>query len=410
MQRTTDTRTANHTGSIRKRSDRRLIWQAQVLLENGKRLTRSFAYKNEAVKWVREQMTELANGTSSELVSKYLKDAMLEWLDKKEADWKPRTAQQNRNVVEKHILPRIKSRLRVADVKPVHVEAIIEQARKDHLGARTIDYMHSMIYSFYQYLIDMQLASRNPAAPVKVKYKSPRMQILEQAEVRRFLASIQGEWLEFFFYLAIHTGMREGELFGLRWSDVKLLQAAISVQTQIQWLYDPDRPETQSRYVFQSVKTDGSDRRVAIGPAAVERLLAQQRRLTVQRLVMGDKWDELDLVFPNNLGRPLEPSNVSRSLHRFLKRAGVKRVRIQDLRHTCASLMLLANIHPKIVQERLGHSDIRITLQLYSHLLPTLQTEAAATLDVLMDPAGGMNGTFLQSKEVVMAAFEEMLK
>ena len=204
--------------------------------------------------------------------------------------------------------------------------------------------------------------------------------------------------------------MREGELFGLRWSDVKLPQAAISVQTQIQWLYDPDRPETRSRYVFQSVKTDGSDRRVAIGPAAVERLLAQQRRLTVQRLVMGDKWDELDLVFPNNLGRPLEPSNVSRSLHRFLKRAGVKRVRIQDLRHTCASLMLLANIHPKIVQERLGHSDIRITLQLYSHLLPTLQTEAAATLDVLMDPAGGMNGTFLQSKEVVMAAFEEMLK
>lgn len=105
----------------------------------------------------------------------------------------------------------------------------------------------------------------------------------------------------------------------------------------------------------------------------------------MQRLVAGEKWADYDLVFPNLVGRPLQPTNVVRALKAALKKAGLPAIRFHDLRHTNATLLLLMNVHPKIVSERLGHSDVRITLNLYSHAIPSLQAEAALQMDMLLE-------------------------
>ena len=107
----------------------------------------------------------------------------------------------------------------------------------------------------------------------------------------------------------------------------------------------------------------------------------------MQRIVTAERWEELDLVFPNLFGRPVEPTNLLREFKGIIERSNLPRIRIHDLRHTSATLMLLMNIHPKVVSERLGHSDIRITLQLYSHAIPTLQAEAALKIDDIMNVA-----------------------
>ncbi len=209
------------------------------------------------------------------------------------------------------------------------------------------------------------------------------MKTLNFAQVQQLLEAAKENRFEILYYIAITTGLREGELLGLKWSDIDWNSQSLSVQRQVQWTYQ-DKGKDGPHYFFKSPKSKSSIRRIALGSRATEKLKIQRQRLAMQRIVTADRWEENDLVFPNLFGRPVEPTNLVREFKRLLAQANLPHMRIHDLRHTSATLMLLMNIHPKVVSERLGHSDIRITLQLYSHAIPTLQTEAASKIDELL--------------------------
>lgn len=198
---------------------------------------------------------------------------------------------------------------------------------------------------------------------------------MEQA--RQFLSAAQGDPLEALYVLALTTGMRQGELLGLTWADVDLTRGIVQVQRSL--LRVPHQG-----VVLTELKTRGSRRRIELTGLAIESLTRHRLRQEEIRRSAGGGWLEQDLVFCNDQGKPLHAANLlRRSFHPLLEKAGLPRLRFHDLRHSTAALLLAQNVHPKIVQEILGHSKISVTMDAYSHVLPTLQESAMQRFSML---------------------------
>ncbi|GMA64711.1 hypothetical protein GCM10025859_51510 [Alicyclobacillus fastidiosus] len=174
------------------------------------------------------------------------------------------------------------------------------------------------------------------------------------------------------FYLAVMTGMRQGEIFGLRWSDIDFERGYLHVQQTVSW--------SSGHPVFQEPKTDSSRRAIAITEDDIKVLQSHRVAQSERRLRAGKAYHDLDLVICLEDGSPMGQRRFSRAWHRALERAGYPNMRFHDLRHTHASLLLERDVHLKIVSERLGHSAISITADLYTHVLPGIQKRAADTL------------------------------
>jgi integrase len=174
--------------------------------------------------------------------------------------------------------------------------------------------------------------------------------------------------------LALHTGLRLGELLGLRWEDVDLERGLLTVRRTLQHL--PGREQE-----FREPKTARSGRTIPLGSAAVSVLERLRRRQREERLASGPAYQNRGMVLSTVLGTPLDDRNVRRAFYRIARNAGVEPMRFHDLRHTHATLLLARGVHPKVVSERLGHATIGITLDTYSHVLPNLQEEAIKDFD-----------------------------
>jgi integrase len=178
------------------------------------------------------------------------------------------------------------------------------------------------------------------------------------------------------FHVAIASGLRQGELLGLRWEDVDFGAGTVTVRRALQRI--------DKRPVFVEPKTDRSRRTVNLPASAVAALKIQKDRQTFARQAAGEHWQEQDLVFASTIGTPLDAPNVTHRLQALLKEAGLPRQRFHDLRHCCASLMLANGEHPRVVMETLGHSQISLTMNTYSHVMPAMQRDAADRLDALL--------------------------
>src|SRR5205085_8207704 len=204
-----------------------------------------------------------------------------------------------------------------------------------------------------------------------------RRWLADPALLERLLAATAGSLYELPCALALATGMRRGELLALRWSDLSREHRQARVVRSLQ--------PTQAGLVFEEPKSRRS-RRTVILPAFLDRYLdAQQRRQSERRLVAAGSWRELGLVIDRGDGAPLNPDTLSAGWARFLRRHRLPKLRFHDLRHAHATLLLLQGVHPKIVSERLGHASIGITLDTYSHVLPSMQSEAVKAFDQLFD-------------------------
>jgi integrase len=203
------------------------------------------------------------------------------------------------------------------------------------------------------------------------------MTALTPEQVSVLLAAAQGDRLEALYVVAVTTGMRQGELLALRWSDVDLGVRTVRVRATLM--------ETKSGFEFAEPKSARSRRQISLtltASAARRRHRAGQLK---QRMRLGPSWTDHDLVFASEVGGPLDGSNIlRRSFHPLLRRAGLPRVRFHDLRHSAATLMLSRGVPLKIVSEILGHSQISITADTYMHVTPGMQREATAALDAVL--------------------------
>jgi integrase len=188
------------------------------------------------------------------------------------------------------------------------------------------------------------------------------------------LDAASGDRLEGLYVLAVHTGLRQGELLGLKWDDIDLEAGALQVRRALTTARGGPR--------LAAPKTKGSRRRVSLTGAAAEALKGHLERQLEEIDQAGSLWQENGLVFVSETGAPLDRRDLtSRRFKPLLKRAGLPQIRFHDLRHTCATLLLTKNVNPKIVSEMLGHASIAITLDTYSHVLPNMQESAAKAME-----------------------------
>jgi integrase len=285
---------------------------------------------------------------------------------------------------------------RLADLRPLDIQSLYSRMAAPKLNkgetpqpgvsyglglrARSIRYTHSVLFSALKQAVRWHMLSRNPCEAVELPRAERReMQAFLPEEAARFLSAAAQDAYGVVFAFALATGMRPEEYLALKWSDVDLQTGAATVQRTLIW-------RKGGEWYFGEPKTARSRRTVRL-PASILSALQEHRRVQMAgRLKAGAAYRGNDLVFAMPDGRPI----LLRTLDRLhfkptLKRAQLSQsFRLYDLRHSCATLLLAANEHPKVVSERLGHANIILTLDTYSHVLPSMQQAASEKLEKIL--------------------------
>jgi integrase len=248
------------------------------------------------------------------------------------------------------------------------------------LSARSVRYVHTILHRAFKDAVRWGRLARNPAdaADPPRASASPRPEMMTWAaeDLRCFLEKIEDDRLFAAYLLLATTGMRRGEALGIRWGDIDLAAGRASVrQTVI---------AVAHHVQFGSPKTAKGRRVVSLDARTVATLRAHRQRQLKERMLMGAGWRDHDLVFAKPTGEPLHPERFSREFDRRVERHGLPKITLHGLRHTWATLALRAGVHPKVVQERLGHANVSITLDIYSHATPAMQEQAAERVATLV--------------------------
>jgi integrase len=293
---------------------------------------------------------------------------------------RPKTFALYEGVVKKHIDSRLGT-TPIATLSPGHIQSTYAALERDGASKRMAELTHAILHRAFHQAVRWGWMTRNPCDAVdrpRVDRKPAR--VLDVAQVRAFLKKASKDPLCALYVLAIATGLRFGELLALRWEDVDLPERYLVVnRTMI---------EIGSKLSVGEPKTAAGRRRVDLPDFAVA-ALKKHHKAALHR-----KRGRSMLVFCDNNGGPLRQGNVTRrSFRPLLTKAELPTIRFHDLRHTAATLLLQQGIHPKVVQERLGHSRVGVTLDTYSHVLPSLQRDAAVQLDRLRLSDGGIGLT-----------------
>ena len=279
-------------------------------------------------------------------------------------------------IVRNHIKPSI-GRVKRKGLTPTHVRTLYRKKLDLGLAPRSVNYIHVTLHNALEQAVLDGLVPRNVSEGLKApQVHKEEIKPLSPTQVRALLSAAYGDRLEALYVLAVHTGLRQGELLGLKWTDVDLDARTLSVQRSL----DADG-------TFNPPKRDKSRRTVRLTSQAVEALKLHRKHQNEERLKAA-RWEDHSLVFPNRVGKPMDHNNLyHRDFKSLLKRAGFwsedkdKRFTFHSLRHTCATLLLSKNVNPKIVQEMLGHATITQTMDTYSHVMPGMSEIAATVLD-----------------------------
>lgn len=266
---------------------------------------------------------------------------------------------------------------RAQSLRPAHVQKVQSELERRGLAPRTVLHHHRILRQALKWAVKMQLIAVNPALAVDPP-RPPRheMLTLDSEGVEAVLAACETDELRALVYVALQTGLRQGELLALRWQDVDLDFGRAAITRSLSWA---------NGMHFKAPKTARGRRSVALSPSTLAALKAHKRAQAAHRLRIGPVYHDHGLVFPDALGDPQKPWTVTTAFKRAAKVAELPAdFRFHDLRHTAASLALRAGVHPKVVSERLGHASIQITLDTYSHVLPDLQREAADLMDAFI--------------------------
>lgn len=283
---------------------------------------------------------------------------------------KRRTYESYRCIVNRHILPSL-GQIDLRELTPRQVQNFYAELLGSGLSAKTVTNIHTTLHRALKLAVDWELVSRNICDNVAVpRRETPDVRPLNREQAKALLAAAEGDRFHALYVLAITTGMRQGELLGLFWSDLELSTRTIRVRRALVTGYGQ---------TYEAPKTKRSRRSIALTTKAASALEEhRERQRTAGLPIEGDM-----PVFTNSIGSPLHPKNVmDRSFKPLLRKAGLPDTTFHAAtRHTAASLMLTQGVHPKVVQEMLGHATITITLDTYSHLLDGMGSTGASALD-----------------------------
>jgi integrase len=284
------------------------------------------------------------------------------------------TYERHEQITRKHIIPEV-GRVKIKALTPAHVRGLYRKKLEAGLSPRSVQYVHVTLHKALKQAVRDGLIPRNATEAVKPpQVRREEIRPLTTEQVRTLFEAAKGDRLEALYVLAVTTGLRQGELLGLKWDDVDMEVGTLQVRRTL--------TTAKGGPALSAPKTKGSRRTVKLSQTALEALTSHLERQLEGIDTVGSLWCENGLIFASEVGEPLDRRYIT--THRFkplLKRAGLPQIRFHDLRHTCATLLLSKNVNPKVVSEMLGHATIAITLDTYSHVLPNMQESAARAME-----------------------------
>lgn len=348
-----------HTAEGRKR---RTVY-GKTRAEVAKKLARALSQREDGL------VFDAGNLKVGEYLERWLKDSV-------EGNVRSRTLSNYQMQVRRHIVPALGG-IKLKALSPAHVQGLYRQKLDSGLAPSSVRYIHAVLHRALKQALRWGLVPRNVSEAVDLpKLVNEEVDALLPEEARAFLEAAHGDRFEALYVVAVTTGMRRGELLGLRWPDITLDgTATLRVARQLQRMRDG------SGLKFVPPKS-GKGRTIRLPLRTVETLKAHRARQAEEKLKAGSLYQDGGLVFATEVGTPLEPSNIDRrSFKPLLAKAGLPDMRFHDLRHTCATVLLTEGVNPKFVQELLGHADIGLTLGTYSHFLPSMGDQTANAME-----------------------------
>ena len=366
------------------------VWLVRIYLgrdETGKRIYLNKTIhgpRKAAQAWLNQRLTERDAGIAVKPAQQTLNEYLDRWLETAvKPKVRPKTWMGYRSLLHNHIRPALGARP-LARIKPLEVQQAFHDMIDRGLSARTIEYTRMVLRQAFKQAIQWRLLTFNPCDGVQIPRRQRReMQALSPEQARRFLVVARGTRYGMLFELAITTGLRPSEYLALKWEDIDFERGTLSVVRSLDAM-------PGGGYRLEETKTRNSRRVVKLLPGVLRALLEHRQAQQRLREEAGERWNEQGFVFTNAEGGPLDGHNLSsRHLRRILKEAGLPQIRLYDLRHTAATLALSAGVPVKVVSEMLGHSSVALTLDVYSHVLPHMQEDAARRMAALLEDSGG---------------------
>lgn len=372
-------RRGNREGSIYRRKDG--LWCGAVTLGYNPKtggLIRKVVYAKTRQE-VAEKLTRLLREHHLGLLQRPERVTFGQWVWSfleyyKKPEVRATTYELYRGILSRNLPERV-ARTPLEKITPHLLQALFVEVGKEH--PRTAQILRNFIHASLDQAVKLGYLPRNPVdATTRPKGKQREMQILTVEEIRRFLEVAQEHRLYPAFLLLATTGMRRGEVLGLKWGDVDWEHGTVTVKRTLSWV--------QGKPVFQEPKTSGSARTIPLPPSTLEALREWRREWIEERMKLGPDWTETDLVFPSEVHTPMHPRNFLRAYKGILEKAGLPSVSLHALRHSYATMLLATGENPRVVQEMLGHTSISTTLGIYSKVLPSLKYQASLKVENLL--------------------------
>lgn len=377
-------KSASGSGNIRKKTVTRngkpyIYWEARVTVgvdpKTGSQKQRSVSGKTqkEVAQKLRQLTVEVDNGTYQEPSKMTVGEWMNIWLDQYLGAIKPRTADSYRTIVNIHLKPAFGTTkltaLQTADIQALYT-ALLRQEKP--LSAKSLRNLHGVLHKALQQAVELGYIRSNPSTPCKLpKVEKTMIRPLDGPQIRAFMQAIRGHRFEFVYLVTLFTGMREGEVLGLKWDCVDFQSGTVLIGQQLQ-----RKRGGNAEYVFISPK-NGKMRKVTPAAFVLDILRKQQARQAEWKQAAGEIWEETGLEFTNEIGQNLSPLSVYKAFKQFAAQIGRPDARFHDLRHSYAVAVIQSGDDIKTVQENLGHHTTAFTLDVYGHVTDQMKQASA---------------------------------
>jgi integrase len=356
-------------GHIRKRGNKYAIVVDLGRDNQGKRKQKWFSgydKKKDAEKDLPRVLNELNSGTFIEPSNEKYETYLEKWLRNKRKQIKPTTFDNYTRMVKNHIVPGL-GHIKLEKLNRIHLKNFYNDLDEEkQLAPASIKKVHAIVRSSLSDAVEDGILSKNIASGIKTPRIGPSaIKVWDEVQLSQFLNVIKEDPLYIAFHLPATTGMRRGEVLGLRWQDIDFENKILRVM------------QTITTEGLSDAKTDTSDKRtIDLDDRTIAELKKRKKQVIQDKLKAGAAYNDHDFVVCSSLGKHMSPRNFNRKWYKFRELTDLPEIRVHDLRHTHATLMLLQGIPVKVVSERLGHASIEITLNTYGHLLPSIQKEA----------------------------------
>lgn len=360
------------TGFVKK-DKQRDSWYYEATLgvdEKGKRIRKKkrFDTKKEAQQALADLLSAANKGEYVEPSKVLYRDYLNDWLESKKISVRESTWKSYSDWVRLHIIPALGD-LEISKITPQRVEKFMLDLGKNNYAGSTMQKIHTIIKDSLNKAERWQMVSKNVVDLVdRPKASKEEMLVWDNEQSLSFLKHAKSDRLYIAFLLALTTGMRQGEILGLRWKDVDLENGIVYVKQTLS--HDGQR-------ISPLPKTAAGRRSITVPSEVISDLIKHKLMISSERRACGSGYKDNNLVVCTTLGTPQSPRNLNRTFQRLLKSVDVPKIRFHDLRHTHATLLLVQGVNPKVVSERLGHATIKITLDTYTHVLPSLLKDVA---------------------------------